>query len=230
MTYFFIWFSIYSLSLSLLFSLMPIITLFQVCLFSFFFLFRLLHNLYLSRTNLTYVSLCHCYDGRQYFYQRFNLYAVGDKYSLVQWNWFSDITGCTWVTCIQWRQRTNFTAPGCHLTEMLAVRSKTTETVLWPSLWYFDFLSRVVTIAEHARCVGLHARAVMSQTVLWDINVFPFQRAWLRSGKLVSRGSDSIDYALFAFSPWNDERWLTTKYDDVPAKMYTFWLRSLMSD
>ena len=34
-------------------------------------------------------------------------------YSLVQWNWFSDVTGCTWVTCIQWRQRTNFTAPGC---------------------------------------------------------------------------------------------------------------------
>ena len=33
-------------------------------------------------------------------------------YSLVQWNWFSDVTGCTWVTCIQWRQRTNFTAPG----------------------------------------------------------------------------------------------------------------------
>ena len=34
-------------------------------------------------------------------------------YSLVQRNWLSDVTGCTWVTCIQWRQRTNFTAPGC---------------------------------------------------------------------------------------------------------------------
>ena len=34
-------------------------------------------------------------------------------YSLVQWNWFSDVTGCTWVTCIQWCQRTNFIAPGC---------------------------------------------------------------------------------------------------------------------
>ena len=30
-------------------------------------------------------------------------------YSLVQWNWFSMVTGCTWVTCIQWRQRANFT-------------------------------------------------------------------------------------------------------------------------
>ena len=34
---------------------------------------------------------------------------------LVQWNWFSDVTGhgCTWVTCIQWYHRNNFTAPGC---------------------------------------------------------------------------------------------------------------------
>ena len=35
---------------------------------------------------------------------------AGLNYSLVQWNWFSGITECT---CIQWRQRTNFIAPGC---------------------------------------------------------------------------------------------------------------------
>ena len=35
-------------------------------------------------------------------------------YSLVQWNWFSDVAGCTWLTCIQWHQRTNFTAPFCR--------------------------------------------------------------------------------------------------------------------
>ena len=40
---------------------------------------------------------------------------MSSMYSLVQWNWFSDITECTWVTCIHWRQRTNFTAPGCML-------------------------------------------------------------------------------------------------------------------
>ena len=34
-------------------------------------------------------------------------------YSLVQWNWFSDITGCTWISWVRWCQRTNFTAPGC---------------------------------------------------------------------------------------------------------------------
>ena len=37
------------------------------------------------------------------------------SYSLVLWNWFSDVTGCTWITCIQWGQRTDFTAPGCTL-------------------------------------------------------------------------------------------------------------------
>ena len=35
------------------------------------------------------------------------------KYSLVQWNWFSDVTGCMKFRCIQCRQRTNFTAQGC---------------------------------------------------------------------------------------------------------------------
>ena len=34
-------------------------------------------------------------------------------YILVQWTWFSGVTGCTWISCIRWRQRTNFTAPGC---------------------------------------------------------------------------------------------------------------------
>ena len=34
-------------------------------------------------------------------------------YSLVQWNCFSTVIGCTWVTCFHWRQRSNFTAPGC---------------------------------------------------------------------------------------------------------------------
>ena len=28
-------------------------------------------------------------------------------------HWFSDVTGCMKFRCIQWHQRTNFTAPGC---------------------------------------------------------------------------------------------------------------------
>ena len=39
--------------------------------------------------------------------------AMKNIYSLVQWNWFSGMTGCTWISRIQWCQRTNFTAPGC---------------------------------------------------------------------------------------------------------------------
>ena len=31
----------------------------------------------------------------------------------MQWNCFSNITGCGWVACIRWRQRTNFIAQGC---------------------------------------------------------------------------------------------------------------------
>ena len=30
----------------------------------------------------------------------------------MQWNWFFDVTECTWVVCIKWPQRTDFTAPG----------------------------------------------------------------------------------------------------------------------
>ena len=39
--------------------------------------------------------------------------STGCAHSLVQWNWFSDVTGCTWVTCIKWRQKTDFTARCC---------------------------------------------------------------------------------------------------------------------
>ena len=34
----------------------------------------------------------------------------------VQWICFSDVTGCTWVICIQRHQRTYSTAPGCRAT------------------------------------------------------------------------------------------------------------------
>ena len=63
------------------------------------------------------------------------------EYSLVQWNWFSNATGCTRISCIQWRQRTNFTAPGCtydlqmictHIIDPL--RIDVTVTAKWP-LW-----------------------------------------------------------------------------------------------
>ena len=47
--------------------------------------------------------------------------SLSYMYGLVQWNCFSEVTGYTWVTCIQWRQRTNgFTAPDCTSWYMLA--------------------------------------------------------------------------------------------------------------
>ena len=41
------------------------------------------------------------------------LLCFWSQYSLVQWNWFSDVNECMKFRCIQWRQRTNFAAPGC---------------------------------------------------------------------------------------------------------------------
>ena len=40
-------------------------------------------------------------------------------YSLVQWNWYSDVTVCTCITCIHWCQGTNFTAPSCIVPDMV---------------------------------------------------------------------------------------------------------------
>ena len=56
-------------------------------------------------------------------------------YSLVQWNWFSVVTGCTWVTCIQWRQRTNFTAPGCIAPSGKRLRGSTCDCDTFVSLF-----------------------------------------------------------------------------------------------
>ena len=35
------------------------------------------------------------------------------NYSLVQWNWFSGVDGCVWISCTQWYKRTKFTARSC---------------------------------------------------------------------------------------------------------------------
>ena len=37
-------------------------------------------------------------------------------YSLLQWYWFSSVSGCISLRCIRWRQGTNFTAPSCTRT------------------------------------------------------------------------------------------------------------------
>ena len=40
-------------------------------------------------------------------YQCVNWLELNSVYGLVQWNWFSDVTGWMKLKCIQWRQRTN---------------------------------------------------------------------------------------------------------------------------
>ena len=47
------------------------------------------------------------------------------RYSLVQWswNWFSDVTGCTRVTCIQWCQKNQF---HCNWSVHVVVSDQTT--------------------------------------------------------------------------------------------------------
>ena len=45
-------------------------------------------------------------------------YQSPRMYSLMQWNWFSGVTGCTWISCIQWRQSTNLTASGNYSADM----------------------------------------------------------------------------------------------------------------
>ena len=36
----------------------------------------------------------------------------------MQWTWFSDVTGCTWISCIRWCERTNFPAPSYMLLDL----------------------------------------------------------------------------------------------------------------
>ena len=56
-------------------------------------------------------------------------------YSLVHWNWFSDVTRCTWVIHIQWRQGTDFTAPGWIRSLNLKRRSKFFRWALTLAFW-----------------------------------------------------------------------------------------------
>ena len=49
-------------------------------------------------------------------------------YSLVQWNWFSDVTGCTWISYIQWRQRTNGVYSSLFRAQASGGHSKARET------------------------------------------------------------------------------------------------------
>ena len=61
--------------------------------------------------------------------------AQGSIYSLVQWNWFSVVTGCTWVTCISDVR----VAPGC--TEAMDSLSQRTKLFSTPAEWVVPTIS-----------------------------------------------------------------------------------------
>ena len=83
---------------------------------------------------------------------------------MVQWNWSSAVTGCTWVTCIPWRQRTNFTAPSCKCTcESTQVKIYTgliASTDFWPQEM-FTFFGNACTgrVWKQFRCLRLSMEA-----------------------------------------------------------------------
>ena len=54
--------------------------------------------------------------------------AIVKIYGLVQWNWFSDVTVCVYLRCMQWRQIASFTAPGCTYTWCVSMLANTRRT------------------------------------------------------------------------------------------------------
>ena len=64
--------------------------------------------------------------------RNFKLQQKGHRYTPA-WcrHWFSDVTGCTRVAYIQWRQKTNFSAPSCIQKRWLHVSTLQTATWMW---------------------------------------------------------------------------------------------------
>ena len=55
------------------------------------------------------------------------------QYSLMQWNWFSDVTGCTWITCISDVREPTSLHQAVVSTSVLSLRSiPRKKTVPWP--------------------------------------------------------------------------------------------------
>ena len=89
-------------------------------------------------------------------------------YSLVQWNWFSAVTGCTWVTCIQWCQRTNSTSPGC----IIIGTAKYYQTIL--CCFSFSNINRFFVDGKQIK-----TRETAARIVLEDDNYLLYFVPWL---------------------------------------------------
>ena len=122
----------------------------------------------------------------------------------VQWSWFSDVTGCVKLRCIQWCQRINFTAPGCtckcisHRTHTLHCHLsliKTTRPLLFLFTWslqgmgaakkYCNFTNfrcvKISVASDHGAFGSVKFRC--PRMLLWSLNVFLSFRCLFHFGK-----------------------------------------------
>ena len=85
----------------------------------------------------------------------------------MRWNyWFSDITGCMQLRCIQWRQRTNFTASDCTFTFYLNLKANSQTSILYNR---YVHMSPPVHLSLTWVClITPHATFFSDSSRIWD--------------------------------------------------------------
>ena len=157
-----------------------------------------------------------------------NADATPSLYSLVQWNWFSDVTGCMHEIKVhhrQWRQRTHFTAPDCMpwAPEAQNARPTLSFTICWtcksasPSHLSFSRVYLAVKKAEslledgenHAEqifvCLPCCLWAISSKNRVFRMHVKAMVLPWQR----ILKALDDLDFFtprltfdLFGMAVW----------------------------
>ena len=107
--------------------------------FQFFFFFFIMHTVYDHCLFLLPITPFHCVCHFASMYETC-------KHTPVQWNWLFVTTAAAAVTCIQWRQKTNFTVPGCK--DRLSTKTAFICTKGWPLCKGFIARSYFYKIAD----------------------------------------------------------------------------------
>ena len=103
------------------------------------------------------------------------------KYSLVQWSWFSDVTGSMQLRCFQWRQRVSLAAPGC---------TKLIHSVESPSAFYIVYVVCSAFMETHRRTPHLphdclsrrtHQKVRQVSAVRWFFSLLHFAQRFSKS-------------------------------------------------
>ena len=97
------------------------------------------------------------------------------EYSLVQWNWFSDVIGCLLLRCIQQRQRTNFIARGCRL----YIGTRVCNSTHWGLTWR-NFNSRSPKAIFSSK---MYEHALNVERPSWNRAAMRMRRTWHRIDK-----------------------------------------------